>query len=370
MQRIIGLLDMDFFYAQIEERDNPKLLGKPVIVGMYSGRGPDSGAVATCNYSARELGIKSGMPIQFAKRLAEKNKESVFVPARIPYYREVSQKIMDSVREFCPQIETVGLDEAYFDLTRESKGDFEKAKSIALKIKKKVLLDQSLTCSIGIAPNKLLAKIACDSKKPDGLTIVLPQDVQSFLNPLPPKKLLGVGPKTSEQLRQLEIVTIERLSKKPLSELKRFFGNAKGQLLFDSSHGIDESPIESEWQKLQISHIKTLPKDSNDPKEIILFLEKLSDELFERVQKENARFKEVAFIAVSNHLESFTKNKTMADYAFDAQTISHTAAELCQKFFELHPGIMLRRVGVRVGKLNRENSDSKPKKTVSLQDFV
>lgn len=371
MQRIIGLLDMDYFYAQVEERENPSLKGKPVVVGMYSGRTAESGAVATCNYEARKLGIRSGQPLQLARHMAQKNPDSVFVPARIEYYREVSEQIMRIVQSFTDAIETVGLDEAYFDLTEKSGGDFGKAGNISKKIKQQIFQEQKLTGTIGLGPNKLVAKIACDSQKPDGLTVVEPKKVPDFLNPLPAKKLLGVGPKTAEKLAELGVQTIEELSRVSLSQLKEVLGNARGELLYNSARGIDESPIESEWQKLQLSHIKTLPKDSENWEEVADFLEKLSVELFERTKKENARFKAVSIICVSSHLESFTKNKTLAEEAFDAQTIQAVSRDLVRQFFELHPGIVLRRVGVRVEKLNRPGSASKQgKKHPRLFDFV
>ncbi len=359
---------MDYFYAQVEEREKPELKGKPVIVGMYSGRIADSGAVATCNYEARKLGVHSGMPLGFAKRAAEKNPKSVFLHARIDYYREVSAKIMEIVQQHSDAIETVGLDECYFDLSEKSNGKFEKAKKVAEQIKQQMLKEQKLSCSVGLAPNKLVAKIACDSKKPNGLTVIEPEKVRDFLNPLPAKKLLGVGPKTEEKLEQIGVKTIEQLSRVSLVELKENFGNARGELLYNSSRGIDESPIESDWQKLQLSHTKTLPRDSSDWEEIADFLDALSIELFERVKKEKARFKAVSIICVSTRLENFAKNKTLPEPVFDAKTIQLVSRDLIKRFFELHPGTMLRRVGVRVEKLVREKetNGSKEKKTTQI----
>lgn len=370
-QRIIGLLDMDYFYAQIEERDNPELKGKPVVIGMYSGRSADSGAVATCNYKARSIGIHSGQPLAFAKKAALKDPETVFLPVRIDYYRSVSEKIMAILQAQSGGIETVGLDEAYFDLSEKSHGSFEAAEKIAEKIKAAIRKEQHLSCSIGLAPNKLVAKIACDSKKPDGLTVILPSEVPVFLRPLKVKKLLGVGPKTEEKLKALQVETIGQLEKIPLHELVAVFGNAKGKSLFESAKGIDDSPIESDWQKLQLSRIKTLPKDSADEKEIRAFTDQLSEALFERVKKERARFKEVSFIAVSTHLENFTKNRTLPEEAFDVQTIQSSVHELIRSFFVSHPEKKLRRVGVRVGKLNRGAGNTKTaSKNARLSDFA
>jgi nucleotidyltransferase/DNA polymerase involved in DNA repair len=157
-----------------------------------------------------------------------------------------------------------------------------------------------------------------------------------------------------------------------MTELKELFGNAKGEWLFNSSRGIDDSPIESDWQKLQLSHIKTLPKDSNDWKAIADFLDSLSTELFERVKKEKAHFKAVSITCVSNRLESFTKNRTLPETVFDAKTIQTVSRELAKEFFALHPGIVLRRVGVRVEKLVREpeKGSEKKKKQPRLSDFA
>jgi DNA polymerase IV (DinB-like DNA polymerase) len=268
--RIVALLDLDYFYAQVEELDDPSLKGKAVVVGMYSGRTAESGAVATCNYLARGLGIKSAMPLIVAKRLAEKaGVDTVFIKSRMERYREISQRVVALVKTVSPMVQTVGLDEAYFDLGEESGGDWKKAEAIAKKLKSSILSELHLACSIGIGPNKLVAKIACDAGKPNGLAVVRETDAESFLSPLPVKKLLGVGPKTEEKLSGRGISVISDLRKVPKTQLQEWFGPAKGELLYNSSRGIDGSELESDRKKKGVSVIKTLKTDARSAQDAV-----------------------------------------------------------------------------------------------------
>ncbi|MBI2598016.1 MAG: DNA polymerase IV, partial [Candidatus Diapherotrites archaeon] len=203
-------VDLDYFFAQAEEARNPAIKKRPVVVCVYSGRSTGSGAVGTANYLARQLGIKSGMPIAFAKKRASEN--TVFLPVDMEYYRKVSGKVMETVKKFGDKFEQGGIDEAFIDVSKKTGRSIEKAKQIALRLKKEIFSRQKLTVSVGIGPNKLVAKIACAQNKPDGLTIVEEKKVKQFLEPLSVSEIIGVGYKTQQMLEQMGIRTIGELS--------------------------------------------------------------------------------------------------------------------------------------------------------------
>src|SRR5579864_952021 len=172
--RTIIAVDLDYFYAQCEEVRDPSIRGKPVVICVFSGRTKESGAVSTANYVARGLGVKSGMPIALAKKILQKDPESVFLPMDIEYYGEVSDRIMELIRSHGDKFEQASIDEAYLDVTNLSHSNYQEAGVIGRKIKTEISAKEGLTCSIGIAPNKLMAKMAVDSKKPDGFAMILP----------------------------------------------------------------------------------------------------------------------------------------------------------------------------------------------------
>ena len=196
--RIVMLVDLDYFYAQCEEIRNPTIKNKPVVVCVFSGRTKDSGVVSTANYVARKYGVYSGISILLAKKKL-KDVDAVFLPVDTEFYKEISDKIMVTLRIHADRFEQVGIDEAYMDVTKRIKTNYSAAKELAEIIKHEVFILQKLTCSIGIGPNKLVAKIAADIKKPDGLTMVRPGGVRSFLSPLSVRSLVGVGKKTEKK---------------------------------------------------------------------------------------------------------------------------------------------------------------------------
>ncbi len=223
------LVDFDYFFAQCEELRNPTLKDKPVVVGVYSGRTEESGAVSTSNYVARKYSVKSGMPLFLAKRKLE-GTDAVFLPVDYEYYEQISDRVMQILRGYATSFEQVSVDEAYLDVTAQVQGSFENSKAYAQKIKADTKNQVGISFSVGVGPNKLVAKIACDSQKPDGLTIVKPEEAQSFLSPLPVDRLLGVGKKTSVKMDSLGIKTIGDLAKYDVQRLIEIFGKTLGSL--------------------------------------------------------------------------------------------------------------------------------------------
>ena len=219
--RVVLLVDLDYFFAQCEELRNPDLKGKPVVVGVYSGRTEHSGAVSTANYVAREYGVKSGVPLFLAKKRLE-GTEAVFLPVDYEYYEQISKRIMQTLKDYADVFEQVSIDEAYLDVTQRVQESFDAANALAQGMKDEVEKQYGLTFSVGVGPNKLVAKIACDSQKPNGLKVVKPEDALFFLAPLPVDRLIGVGRKTTAKMEQLEIRTISDLARFDVQGLVRF----------------------------------------------------------------------------------------------------------------------------------------------------
>ncbi|MGE5174486.1 MAG: DNA polymerase IV [Betaproteobacteria bacterium] len=247
---------MDAFFAAVERKRRPELVGKPVVVGG-TGDPTKRGVVSTASYEARKFGIHSAMPLRTAYKLCP---EAVFLPVDYAEYARVSERIKNILRMFSPVMEDVGIDEAFLDISRSDKAPEETAR----EIKQKIGEETGLTCSIGIAPNKLLAKIASDMQKPDGLTLIGEGDVENRIWPLPVRKLYGVGPKTEAHLHGLGVKTIGELAALPLDLLRVHFGESYGQYLYESSRGIDESPLVTYWEPKSTSRETTFQEDIAD----------------------------------------------------------------------------------------------------------
>jgi DNA polymerase-4 len=255
MRRIVHV-DMDAFFAAIEQKRHPELAGQPVVIG---GRGDptERGVVSTASYEARRYGLRSGMPLRTAYRLCP---NAVYLPVDFDTYAEVSIQIKSILHEFSPVCEDSGLDEAFLD-TSDRK---EPSEDIGRAIKQRIKAATGLSCSVGIGPNKLLAKLAADLEKPDGLTVLTEADIEPRVWPLPVRKLLGVGPRTAARLAALGVTTIGVLAAIPLAELQLHFGDAHGRYLHDAAHGIDESPLITTWEPRSIGRQITFQKDISD----------------------------------------------------------------------------------------------------------
>lgn len=347
--RIILHIDMDYFFAQCEEREHPELKGKPVVICVYSGRIEESGAVSTSNYEARKLGIKAGMSIYRAKKLAS---DATFLPVNMELYRSISEEVMERLQSYCDVLEKESVDEAYCDITGKV-SDFGEAKLFAMKIKEEIKQKTGLTCSVGAAPNKLVAKIASDFQKPDGLTVVKPDDVSEFLTPLKVTDLFGVGKKTGERLNELGVKTIGELSKLSEEVLIREFGQAKGIWLKQASQGMDDSPVEEREGTEQIGRITTLKEDTSDLNVIFGAIDELSEDVYRKLEMRKLSFKSVTFVAISTDFKLRTKTHMLDAPAKDTDAIKENARRLAKLFLEEHP-IVLRRVGVRVANLMEE----------------
>ena len=264
--RIVAHIDMDAFYAAVEERDTPRFRGLPLAVGADPEGGKGRGVVSTANYKAREYGIHSAMPISTAWRLSEAARRQgkppvVFLSVDMKKYAEVSQRVMAIIRGLAPVVEEAGIDEAYADLSIA--GSYEHAEEVCRAIKKEILSRERLTASVGIGPNKLIAKIASNEKKPDGLTVVREEEAEAFLEPLPVRKIPGIGPKTEAELAKLEIRLVRDLKRFSRDALQDRFGK-RGAEFYDMIRGRDDTPIQESYEPKSIGEEETFDRDTLD----------------------------------------------------------------------------------------------------------
>ncbi|MBQ4520770.1 MAG: DNA polymerase IV [Bacteroidaceae bacterium] len=305
-QRKIIHIDMDAFYASVEQRDNPELRGRPIAVGHEGERG----VVAAASYEARKFGVHSAMSSLKAKRLCP---DLIFVPGRMEVYKEVSEQIHDIFHEYTDIIEPLSLDEAYLDVTT-NKQDIPLAVDIARQIKQKIREKYSLIASAGISYNKLLAKIASDYRKPDGLCTIHPAQALSFIANLPIEKFWGVGPVTAKRMHTLGIHDGNQLRAWSLEGLTREFGKA-GPLYYNFARGIDSRPVETIRIRKSIGCEHTLEKDINSHSAIIIELYHIASELINRLKgkefKGNTLTLKVKFHNFTQITRSITQEKVL-----------------------------------------------------------
>ncbi len=303
MERIIFHVDMDAFFASVEQLDHPEYRGKPVIVGAQPG---SRGVVSAASYEARKFGVHSAMPISEAFRRCPKG---VFVPVRGERYSEVSRQILAVFRSFSPQVQQVSIDEAFLDMSGCCHLHGGKMQS-AQALKTRILNGTGLTASVGVAPSRMVAKIASDLQKPNGLTLIEPGQVLGFLAPLPVRKIWGIGPRTEENLAKLGIHKIEQLRAFPIEVLNARFGNA-GQWFYDLANGMDESAIEPDEGVKSISHETTFEHDTTDPELVRRTLLELSELVGWRARKSGLRGRTVAFTFRDSSFRRFNRTRTM-----------------------------------------------------------
>ena len=343
-KRIIFHVDMDHFFTAVEEREHPEFKGKPVIVGADPKEGKGRGVVSTCNYEARRFGVRSGMPISKAWKLCP---EAVYLPVNFEIYTKVSNEIMDILRKYTDKFEQWGVDEAFLDVTSKVK-DYAEAEALARQIKRDIYEKEKLTSSIGIGPNKLIAKIASDFQKPEGLTIVKQEEAEKFLAPLPVRKLLWVGRKTEEKLRAMGIKTIGDLARCGPTLLTENFG-VMGTQIYLMAHGIDRSEVEERSEIKSISRDVTFEEDTSDFDFVLNTLDRLSEEVHKDVMKQQLYFKTVTIRVRYENFETHTHSKTLSFITNRLQDLKRAARELIQAYFK--PNRKIRLVGVKVSSL-------------------
>ena len=357
--RVIMLVDFDYFYAQCEERENPSLKDKPVVVCMYSGRGEDRGAISTANYIARKYGVKSGIPIILAKRKL-KDKDAAFLPANFDLYEKVSENIMSLLKSYADKFEQMGIDEAFLDVTQKTSGSFEKAKQLAETIQREILEKEKITLSVGIGPNKLIAKMAAGRQKPFGLTMVKPEEVETFLSPLPVNELVGIGKKTAKALQEMEIKTVGDLAKFDLEKLIKRFGKVLGVYFYNAANGIDESPVQERGMIESISHILTLKEDTKDLGAILQLAHKMGTDVFQRAKELNLNFRTVTAQLILQDMTTHSKSKTFGTTIDSLEVLKESIRELFEKLLSETPEeLKARRIGVKISNFSQGGQTQK-----------
>jgi DNA polymerase-4 len=313
-------VDMDAFYASVEQRDNPELKGKPVVVG---GTPEDRGVVAACSYEARRFGIHSAMATATAIKLCP---QVVVLYPRFDAYEKVSSQIRSIFLEYTELVEPLSLDEAFLDVT-ENKKNMPVATEIAKEIRKRIFEKTGLTASAGVSYNKFLAKVASDFNKPDGLTVIPPAKAQQFIDRLDIGRFYGVGKVTEKHMLALGIRKGADLRKRSMQELTEEFGRS-GEFFYNLSRGIDDRPVENEWIRKSVGKETTFRQDIEEKERMIETLEEISFELEEYAQKHNIMAKTITLKVKYFDFVQITRRRTIDAYVNDANTIMKNAAEL------------------------------------------
>jgi len=357
LERVVFHIDFDYFYAQCEEVRNPELKTKPVCVCVFSDRGGDSGAIATANYTARKYGVKSGIPISFAKKRLEQRNDAVFLPVDFEYYSKITEKAMKIMKENTDIFEYVGRDEAYLDVTKRVEGDFKKANHLARQIKNKIREELKLSCSIGVSSNKLISKIASDYQKPDGLTIVEPDKIEKFLEQLNVRVIPGIGKKTEQRFKEMNLETIQDLKKIDVFTLNKEFGRKNGTYMFNAIRGINNEPVKEKEESTQYSKIITLKKDSKDYDFLLENLQELCKQVNNVIKKNNKMFRSVGIHFVQSDLTNKSKSKMLKNSTNSVEELERNAEQLLQDALE-NQTITVRRLGVKVADLTEIKGQS------------
>jgi len=355
--RIIGHLDMDAFFAAVEERDNPYLKGLPIVIGADPQVGKGRGVGSTANYKAREYGIHSAMPIFRAWQLSQEVKkqgerEVFFLEPDFEKYEKASGNILKILKKYSPLIEPASIDEFYFDLSFAK--TFKKAQKICQDIKKEIEKKEKLTSSIGIGPNKLIAKIASGFQKPNGFTVIHPKKVEDFLDLLHIGKIPGIGPKTEEFFHQKGIKIVKDLKKLSRQELKEMLGKW-GEDLYEKVRGRDDSSLVEEYEAKSIGEQETFLKDTLNSSFILEHFKFLCEDVFNRFLQ--SKFKSFKTIVVTVRFADFeTKNRshTLEQSTKNRKTLELEGLKLLLPFFDKRENPrrkLVRLIGIRIEKL-------------------
>lgn len=333
--------DLDAFYAAVEQRDNPVLRGRPVIVG---GRPDSRGVVATCSYEARRFGVKSAMPLAQARRLCP---EAVFLPVDIKRYAEASRQVFEIFSRFTPDIEPLSIDEAFLDVTG-SLTIFGSAERMAQDIKRIVQAEVGLIISTGISYNKFLAKLATDLCKPDGMKTIRREEAVGVLSPLPVSRLWGVGARTQQSLKRLGIETIGDLANTPPEVLEKHLGQS-GPFFWELAHGIDRRRVETEREMKSIGREITFDQDIDDPDLLEGYLLQFSHLLGRRLRRARMEARTVTIKIRYQDFKTINRSKSLSEYTANSTVLYETASLLFRQLSRDRRKIRL--IGVSVSNL-------------------
>ncbi len=340
--RAILHVDMDAFYASVEQFDNPELAGQPVIVGGTGGRG----VVAAASYEVRRFGVHSAMPMREALKRCP---HAVVVRPRMKRYREISGRVFEIFGEFTDLVEGLSLDEAFLDVTG-STGLFGSAEAMAREIKNRIRVRTGLTASVGVSHNKLLAKLASEMNKPDGLAMIRPAEVTTILDPMPVRRLHGIGAKTAARLEQQGIHTLGQLRRAPESVLWPLFRRDTREMR-ERASGIDDRPVVSDAPEKQISSEETFDVDIKDHEELRQRLAHLADRTAERLRARQLKAGMISIKVRRRDFETYTRQKSFSPPTQETRLVVQVATELLNRWLDEQPRAAVRLLGVGVSDL-------------------
>ena len=340
--RFILHVDMDAFYASVEQRDDPALRGKPVIVGGTGGRG----VVAAASYEVRRFGVHSAMPVREAMRRCP---DAICVPPRISHYADESKRIFAVFHEFTPLVQGLSLDEAFLDVTA-SIAAFGPAEHIAREIKRRIRERTELTASVGVAPNKLVAKIASDLRKPDGLVVVSPHEVQALLDPLPIRRLFGLGARTAPRVEALGIHTLGELRRASPARLRPIFGRYAERVI-ERAAGIDGRPVMPDVEEKQISAEETFETDITDHAALATEIVRLADRACARLRSQELAAGSVTVKIRRGDFTTYTRQRHFEPPSQETRVVTAIALDLLRAWLAVQPRAALRLLGVGVSDL-------------------
>lgn len=348
---IVLFVDFDYFFAQVEEVLHPEYKGKPLIVCVYSGRNEKSGAVATANYEARKLGVKAGIPISKAMELAP---SAIFVPMRKEVYTQVSNRIMSILREYSDKVEIASIDEAYLDITNKVK-NFDEAEQLGKRLKEEILEKEKITVTVGIAPNKVFAKIVADNAKPNGLGILRPEDVENFIKELNIDEVPGVGKVLSEKLNSIGVKKLIDVLNVPFERLEEEIGKAKAFYLYRLATNTYSEPVVNKGRNPHGRYL-TLPKNTRDLKVIEPYLKRAIDEAYGKI---DGVPKTLSVVTIMEDLDIISKSRSFKS-GIGRERAYREALELLKQILERDKRLV-RRVGVRLDNIYKARG---------LEDFI
>jgi DNA polymerase-4 len=343
--RIILHIDMDAFFISVEQRDDPSLKGKPAAVCGSLSRS----VVTSATYEARPYGVRAGMSTQEAKRRCP---QLILVEGNHSKYTETAARIFSIFRDYTPLVEVASIDEAYLDLT-QSQLLFQSPLHVAQGIKERIRREEALTCSIGIAPNKLLSKLGSNLQKPDGLVLIQKEKIEELLKDLPVSKLYGIGPKLTEELNSFGLFGCGQLGKFPVSLLKKRFGII-GERLHEMGLGLDDSPVvpfDEEEDAKSISHSVTLEENTSDLNTLRKVLLQLSERVSRRMRQDGFYGKRIVLTVRYSDFYTFSKQKTVSKWIHSGNEIFREALEIFEWISHPKP---IRLLGVGVSLLKKE----------------
>ena len=340
--RAILHIDMDAFYASVEEQDRPELKGLPLIVGGTSGRG----VVAAASYAVRRFGFRSAMPMREALRRCP---HAVCVTPRMARYKEVSERVFAIFHEFTPLVEGLSLDEAFLDVTG-SRRLLGGAESIGTDIRRRIHTETGLTASVGLATNKLLAKIASDLNKPDGMCSIDADNVHGILDPLPVERLFGVGPRTLPAVHAAGIRSLGDLRRAGDGVLRQLFGK-HAKTMRDRASGLDDRPVEPDREEKSISAEETYARDIRELPKLLVELQRLADRAASRLRKHDLAAGRVSVKIRRGDFTTFTRQRALGQPTQDTVVVSAAARGLLEEWSAVHPNTPVRLLGVALGNL-------------------